>query len=526
MAEIKNFPNNSDEYIGAEYVMKWLHGRTSGVFGAENNLAVTLDSGMTVKVSDGVGWLSNSDGDGSVFWNDTKNKTGVELKLTATIANAVNPRIDRVVVTWDTVDYAAKPRIELLQGTPAASPAAPTLTNNTLKRQISLAQIYVAAAASKLTSANITDERLDKSVCGIVTDWVTVDTTTMNQQFKEYLTAIRKELSDLNAGTATMLKATYDPKGHDQDVFAYADSQGVHLYQHTKAGTVHRLTGSGASGRVKLTANVAAGDTVQVNGKTVPAYVGGETFADAFAGEALRGRWLSFVWDGSQVNFKSGGGLSVTKIALANAKPENVLEDTTFYAEGSKSLKTGTRKNRSVVGKNGAVGISHYYPSVPVTPVAANTQTNQNMDGVNRFCLQPPAGMYDGNSYVGETYDRVSAAIGLTAEKLMYGHQVLGITGTGVTRAIWHGSLPTDYNAHTLGTAPASGTVLLLFAGSADHDMQIASIAIGGQVVATPGRNNLYVGTFPVSSRQSIVVQWSSNFGGGTPSGQGVVCYV
>ena len=299
----------------------------------------------------------------------------------------------------------------------------------------------------------------------------------------------------------------------------------IALYTHTKTGTVHKFAGTGTNGRVKLTANVAMGDTVQLNGKTVPAYVGAETFADALAGEALSGRWLSFVWDGTQVNFKGGGGLSHSKLALADATPTTVLEGKTFYAS-DKVLKTGTQKNRSVVGKNGAVGISQYYPSVPVTPVAANTQTNQNMDGVNRFCLQPPAGMYDGNSYVGETYDRVSAAIGLTAEKLMYGQQVLGITGTGVTRAIWHGSLPTDYNAHTLGTAPASGTVLLLFAGSADHDMQIASIAIGGQVVATPGRNNLYVGTFPVSSGQSIVVQWSSNFGGGTPSGQGVVCYV
>lgn len=352
MAEIKNFPNNSDEYIGAEYVMKWLHGRTSGVFGAENNLAVTLDSGMTVKVSDGVGWLSNSEGDGSVFWNDTKNTTGSELKLTAAIANAVNPRIDRVVVTWDTVDYAAKPRIELLQGTPAASPAAPTLTNNTLKRQISLAQIYVAAAASKLTNANITDERLDKSVCGIVTDWVTVDTTTMNQQFTEYLTAIRKELSDLNAGTATMLKATYDPKGRAQDIFAYADSQGVHLYQHTKVGTVHKLTGSGPNGRVKLTANVAAGDTVQVNGKTVPAYVGAETFADALVGESITGRWLSFVWDGTQVNFKAGGGLSNTKLALADAEVANVRAGKKFYAK-DKTIKIGTLTDAMIASEAG-----------------------------------------------------------------------------------------------------------------------------------------------------------------------------
>lgn len=526
MAEIKNFPNNSDEYIGAENVMKWLHGRTSGVFGAENNLAVTLDSGMTVKVSDGVGWLSNSDGDGSVFWNDTKNTTGVELKLTATIANAVNPRIDRVVVTWDTVDYAAKPRIELLQGTPAASPAAPTLTNNTLKRQISLAQIYVAAAASKLTSANITDERLDKSVCGIVTDWVTVDTTTMNQQFKEYLSLIRKELSDLNAGTGTMLKATYDPEGRAQDIFAYSDSQGVHVYTHQKVGAVHRLTGSGACGRVKLTANVAAGDTVQVNGKTVPAYVGGEAFADALAGEALSGRWLSFVWDGTQVNFKAGGGLSNTKLALADAATSDVVEGKTFYSGNDKSLKTGDILIRNQVGKNGAVGMASNFPAVAITPVTQNTQAHANADGVNRLCLQPPAGWYNGESYVGETYDRVSAAIGLTADKLMSGQQVLGIDGTGLTRAVWHGELPTDYSTHIMGTAPVSGTLLFAFVGQADHDMQIQSITIGGKEVATPGRNDMYVAQFSVAAGQQITMRWSSNYGGGTPYGYGVICYV
>lgn len=506
--------------------MKWLHGRTSGVFGAENNLAVTLDSGMTVKVSDGVGWLSNSDGDGSVFWNDTKSTTGVELKLTATIANAVNPRIDRVVVTWDTVDYAAKPRIELLQGTPAASPAAPTLTNNTLKRQISLAQIYVAAAASKLTSANITDERLDKSVCGIVTDWVTVDTTTMNQQFNEYLTAIRKELSDLNAGTATMLKATYDPEGRDQDVFAYADSLGVHLYQHTKAGTVHKLTGNGASGRVKLTANVAAGDTVQVNGKTVPAYVGAETFADALAGEPVTGRWFTFTQDGAQINFNGGGGLSLTKLALATADTGDALYGKKFYS-GDKTLKEGSILPRNTVGQNGTVGISQYFPDVAVSKANSNnTQTNNNLDGVSRMCLQPPAGFYDGNSYVGETFSKVASAIGLTASKLCVGNTVLGVNGAGVTKAVWNGSIPEDYSTHMMATTPAAGTLLFFFAGNADHDMQIKSITIGSKVVSTPGRNNFYVATFSVSANQNIYMQWDSNFGGGTPHGYGVICYV
>lgn len=180
MAEIKNFPNNVDEYIGAQNVMKWLHGRTSGVFGADGNLSVTANGNMTVRVSDGVGWLANDKADGTVFWNDTKEQTGSELQLTIPLANAVSPRIDRVVVSWDTVDYAAKPRIEVLKGTAASTPVAPALTNNSLLRQISLAQIAIPAAASKITSANITDERLDSTVCGLVTDWVSVDTTTIN----------------------------------------------------------------------------------------------------------------------------------------------------------------------------------------------------------------------------------------------------------------------------------------------------------------------------------------------------------
>ena len=219
MATIKNFPNNVDEYIGAENVMKWLHGRTSGVFGADGNLSVTSNGDMTVNVSDGVGWLANDDADGTVFWNDTKEQTGSELKLTVPLANAIYPRIDRVVVTWATVDYSVKPSIEILSGTVASNPTAPALTNNTLKRQISLAQIYVGAAVSKITAANVTDERLDSEVCGLVTDWVSVDTTTMQQQFNEFLQQVKEALSDINAGTATMLRSTYDPQGRRTDIF-------------------------------------------------------------------------------------------------------------------------------------------------------------------------------------------------------------------------------------------------------------------------------------------------------------------
>lgn len=225
MAEIKNFPNNVDEYIGAENVMKWLHGRSSGVFGADGNLSVTANGDMTVSVSDGVGWLANDKADGTVFWNDTKEQTGSELQLTIPLPDAILPRIDRIVVSWDTVDYAVKPRIEVLKGTAASTPAAPALTNNGLLRQISLAQISVAAAASKIAASDITDERLDADVCGLVTDWISVDTAPMQAQFEDLLQKVKTELNRLNAGTEAMLRTTYDPHGKNTDVFAYTDEK-------------------------------------------------------------------------------------------------------------------------------------------------------------------------------------------------------------------------------------------------------------------------------------------------------------
>lgn len=336
--------------------------------------------------------------------------------------------------------------------------------------------------------------------------------------------AISDRISQI--GSADMTQAMYDPTGRQRDIFAYADSRGVSTYKHTKMDNVHHFSGSGTSGRAKMTADVEAGDTVMLNGEEVPAYVGAETFADALAGEPVTGRWLTFTQDGAQINFNGGGGLSLTKLALATADTGDVIAGKKFYS-GDKSLKEGSILPRNTVGKNGTVGISQYFPEVAVSNANSNnTQINNNRDGVSRLCFQPPAGFYNGESYVGETFANVASAIGLTASKLCVGNTVLGVNGAGVTKAVWNGSIPNDYSTHMMATTPAAGTLLFFFVGDADHDMQIKSITIGSKVVATPGRNNLYVATFSVSANQNIYMQWDSNFGGGTPHGYGVICYV
>lgn len=218
MANIKSFPNNQDEYIGAEYVMKWLHGRTSGVFAADNNAAVAaLQGAMAVTVSDGLGWITNSEGDGVVWWNDVEKTNGAKLQLTVDAADSTLNRIDRVIVEWKTTNYVDLPEIKILKGTAAGTATAPALTNNSTVRQLSLARISIAAGTTALTNSMITDERLDPDICGIVTEQVKIDTsmihaqvdavcTETQEQAAAVLLAIQNELAALEAGAGVELR--------------------------------------------------------------------------------------------------------------------------------------------------------------------------------------------------------------------------------------------------------------------------------------------------------------------------------
>jgi hypothetical protein len=156
---------------------------------------------MAVAVSDGNGWLSNDNADGIVWWIDNESKNHSKLELAVDIGDAALPRIDRVVVSWETTNYEHLPEVKILKGVAAASPVAPALTNNNLLRQISLAAIRVPAAADKVEAGMIIDERLDKNVCGLATCGIGVDTDVMQGQFEALLRGIQKELADLEAGS-------------------------------------------------------------------------------------------------------------------------------------------------------------------------------------------------------------------------------------------------------------------------------------------------------------------------------------
>lgn len=199
MASIKSYPNNSDVYIGAQEVMHWHHGRRSGVFEAGDNCKVTTNnSGMSVAVSDGVGWLSDANGDGIVWWISDAREKGIGLTLPVDTADSSRKRIDRVVVRWATTDYATLPEVIVLTGVASSSPIAPSLTNNDVVREISLARITIPAGTTSITQSMITDEREDDSVCGFVRETYAdknLDVAGRVQELEKFKQTTEKELS-------------------------------------------------------------------------------------------------------------------------------------------------------------------------------------------------------------------------------------------------------------------------------------------------------------------------------------------
>lgn len=110
--------------------------------------------------------------------------------------------------------------------------------------------------------------------------------------------------------------------------------------------------------------------------ETLPAYYGTEGFVTALAGEPVTGKWLSFTNDGTQLNFKGGGGIGVSKLAATTALPADVVSGKTFYSKG-KTLKTGTIIDRAAltdavnVGNDG----NYLYARIPQGAYRTNQAT-------------------------------------------------------------------------------------------------------------------------------------------------------
>lgn len=183
---IITYPLNGVTY-DAEDVSTYLCTRTSGVYAKDSNYAVSVTGPRQITVAPGLAWINYDDFKGvSVCSREAVN-------LTVPDADSTLPRIDRVVLQFDTA--ANLTAVKLKPGTPAAAPEPPAILQNHNQYELGLCTVSVPAGSSVVTAADITDTRVDEDVCGVMRDGVKgIPTAQLQAQALAIMTQLSTEL--------------------------------------------------------------------------------------------------------------------------------------------------------------------------------------------------------------------------------------------------------------------------------------------------------------------------------------------
>ena len=220
MTELEAWPLDNKRYtsvaLGASYAA-----RSRGLLTAES-FSLTTNGDNTVTLTKGLGCLHVSE-----FWACfpySKNDILVQFED----ADGVYPRKDVIVLGYD--KNANEAGVYVRTGMAAETPEMPELRQDSDYDETFLYCVNRPTGATSITPENVVDLRLDPTYCGLMRDTIdAIDTRVMQAAFEAFLNKIEQELNDLNAGTSTMQRITYDPQGKNQDIFAYP----AHLYKAT-----------------------------------------------------------------------------------------------------------------------------------------------------------------------------------------------------------------------------------------------------------------------------------------------------
>lgn len=165
------------EYPAREFAEYFSRFVGNGVFAGGTKLKVDASgSDANVTIALGYAWIN-----GYLY--------GVyDSPLTLPIVPATTQdRIDRVILRLDTSTPVRAIKAIVLQGLPAGTPSPPNLIRSGSIYDLSLAQVLVKANSTVILPENITDERLNTTVCGIVSGLISqADTTAIFNQFQAW----------------------------------------------------------------------------------------------------------------------------------------------------------------------------------------------------------------------------------------------------------------------------------------------------------------------------------------------------
>lgn len=190
---IVTFPLNNTDYTADDMAL-YFSNRTNGVFSADTELSTISNNSMTITIKPGRAWLNVDTFKGYIFASNT------DVNLTIATADGVLNRIDRVVIKYDVI--ANKSTLEIKRGTTNSNPIPPPLARDkAVAYELAIADIYVGKGITIIRPQDITDKRLDSSVCGLVSDGINkIATDVLNNQFQDWFVNLKNQL-DSNQAT-------------------------------------------------------------------------------------------------------------------------------------------------------------------------------------------------------------------------------------------------------------------------------------------------------------------------------------
>ena len=198
------YPLNNIDFK-AEDVSLYNSTRTSGIYAGDDFSFSVTGTDNTITVGVGLAWLRLSRFVGVVA--ALKSETFVEMG----IPDPMYPRIDALVLQFDANKNGAE--IVVKTGQASSKPQPPAVSQTEALYELHLLHVLRKAGAAAITSADITDLRLNDQYCGLMADSVTrVDTAAIDAQISALIEKLKDSLAAVENQTYYASKDYVDTK--------------------------------------------------------------------------------------------------------------------------------------------------------------------------------------------------------------------------------------------------------------------------------------------------------------------------
>lgn len=204
MSQIYSFfdqlPDDLRDYTAEDYARYWRSFLSTGIYNGGSNLMVYVDGtdrNVHIKV-------------GKAFIEGYHYENTDEIVLPLDEADGTLDRIDRIIIRLDRTPEHRYIKAFVLKGVDGSTPEPQALTRNDVIHEIAIADVKLIHNTTIVTSSNVTDQRFNNAVCGLVNSLIQVDTTEMQKCFDTFMESLKNNtyVSNEDFGNLADLKTS------------------------------------------------------------------------------------------------------------------------------------------------------------------------------------------------------------------------------------------------------------------------------------------------------------------------------